>query len=159
MKHICLERIAADHGDVDRKPDSEVRAHGRIHRNEANLQRLGKVGLVADRAVKDRLAVFMLPDLEERHIPLTPDKVTSPIDHVQRHRLAADLATEEEAEVKGEVLLLERLAFHGTDLADCPAYQLGCAEQSGDIPPLFDLTAIRVIQAPGQQANDRMRKT
>src|SRR3954454_22890914 len=77
MKHLRLERIGADHADVDRKPYSEVRAHRRIHRNEADLQRVVNVGSVIDRAVEDRLAVFMFPELKERHIPLTPDGIAA----------------------------------------------------------------------------------
>src|SRR3954469_10409604 len=53
--HLRLECIAADHDDVDGKPDTEVRAHRRIHRNEADLQRIVEVGSGTDRAVEDWL--------------------------------------------------------------------------------------------------------
>src|SRR3977135_3036391 len=56
--------IRADHQHVDRQTDAEIGAHGRIHRDQAGLQRLVEFDVVMHGAVEHRLAVFVLADLQ-----------------------------------------------------------------------------------------------
>ena len=56
--------VAPRHQDVERHADAEIRAHGGIHRDQPDLERVVEVGVVADGAVEHRLAVFVLADLQ-----------------------------------------------------------------------------------------------
>ena len=74
--------------DINRHADPEVRAHGRIHRNQCQLERIVKVGLVGDGTVQYWLAVFVLADLQIRRIRRAFDEVTRRIDHEEPQFLA-----------------------------------------------------------------------
>ena len=45
-------------------PDSEIGPHCRVHRDQTDLECVIEVGVEADGAVEDRLAVFVFTDLE-----------------------------------------------------------------------------------------------
>src|SRR3954469_6096534 len=61
VDELGLERIPAQDEDIDGKPNTEVRAHGRIHRDQCNLECVVEIRLMRHGAIKNRLAVFMLP--------------------------------------------------------------------------------------------------
>ncbi len=94
--HLRLQRAAAQDQNVDRQADPDIRAHGRIHRDQSDLQRVVDVPLEAHRTVENRLSVFVLADLQEGRVLPAFDEIAGGVDHVKPHRPADDLAAEQE---------------------------------------------------------------
>ena len=143
--------------DVDRQADAEIRAHGRIHRDQPELQRIVEVGRESHRPVEDRLAVFVLADLEEGRLLPALDEVAGGVDHEEPHRPVLDLPAEQHRDVEGELGLLQGLARRSRGRADRAADQLGGAEH-GRAPA----GASRARRSPGSRcprarAHDRLR--
>src|SRR4029079_10895023 len=61
---VGLAGIRTHDQHVDRQADAEVGPHGRIHRDQAGLQRFIQFDIVMHGAVEHRLAVFVLADLQ-----------------------------------------------------------------------------------------------
>src|SRR6478672_4188674 len=120
MVQIGLAGIRAHHQHVDRQAHAEIGAHGRIHRDQAGLQRLIQFDVVMHRAVEHRLAVFVLADLQVRRVGGAFDEIAGGVDHEQPHPRALDLAAEQEGDVEGDVFGSQRRAFGGMDQADRP---------------------------------------
>src|SRR5215510_15415221 len=73
--------VRAHHNEVDWQADSEIRSHGRIHGDQPDLERVKEVGVVADRAVENRLSIFMLTYLKIRCVDRPLDEISSRVDH------------------------------------------------------------------------------
>ena len=63
-----------DH-DIEREADAEVRAHGGVDRHQADLERVIEVEVIDDGAIEDRLAVFVLADLQIGRILRALDEI------------------------------------------------------------------------------------
>ncbi len=100
--------VAPHHQHVDRHADAQIGAHGRIDRDQADLERVIEVHVVDDGAVEHRLAVFVLADLQIGRVGGAFDEVAGGIDHVEPRPLALDLAAEQERHVELDVGGFER---------------------------------------------------
>src|SRR5712672_1758094 len=118
---LGLAFVAAGHQDIKRQPDAQVRAHGRVDRYQADLERVVEIGAVGDGAVEHRLAVFVLADLQIGGVLRTFDEVAGRIEQKKPWPLAFDLATEQKRDVEFDIRCVERLALVGEDLSDSPS--------------------------------------
>ena len=118
VDQLGVADVAAHHRDVDRHADAEVRAQRRIHRKQRDLEPVVDIDAVADGAVEDRLAVFVLADLQVGRVDGAFDEIAGGIDHVEAQLVALDLAAEQERDVELDVGGLERRAFDVVDPAD-----------------------------------------
>src|SRR6185369_14350113 len=106
---LDLEAVAPVDEKVDGQADAEIAAQGRIHGNEHDLHPVLQGHVGPDDPVEDRLAVFMLADLEEGRIGRRLDEIAGGIELEQPHAAALDLPAEEHRDVEGYVLGLHGL--------------------------------------------------
>src|SRR5262249_44672118 len=83
--------IASRHQDIKRQPDAQVRAHGRVYRHQADLERVIEIRTVGDGAIEHRLAVFVLADLQIGRVLRALDEVTGRIEQKQSRPFSFDL--------------------------------------------------------------------
>src|ERR1700731_4470234 len=93
---IGLAGVRAHHQDVDRQADAEIGAHGRIHRDQAGLERLIEFDVVMHGAVEHRLAVFVLADLKIGRVGGAFDEIAGRTHPEKPHQGDRDLAPAEE---------------------------------------------------------------
>jgi hypothetical protein len=74
-----------DHRQIQRHPHRQVRPQRRIHRQQHRLLRIRKAGVGLDHAVQDRLAVFVLADLQEGRVLGRLDEIALGIDQEHPH--------------------------------------------------------------------------
>src|SRR5262249_35752272 len=87
--------VSARNQHVERQPDRKVRAHRGVDRDETDLERVIKVGVVGDGAIEDRLAVFVLADLQIGRVLGAFDEVPRGIEQEEPRALALDLSAEQ----------------------------------------------------------------
>ena len=153
---VGLAGIRAHHQHVDRQADAEVGAHGRIHRDQAGLQRFIEFDVVMHGAVEHRLAVFVLADLQIGRIGGAFDEIAGGVDHEQPHPRALDLAAEQERDVEGDIFRLQGVAFGGVHGADGAADALGSLKHGRRVHQGFDLAGVGIFQTLGQGREHRL---
>src|SRR6187431_2298164 len=98
---LCIASVRTHDKEIDGQADTQIRAHGRIHGDQSDLQRIVKFGVVSDSAIKHRLAIFVLANLQIGRVYRALDEITGRVDHEKLQTAALDLA----AEQKGDVVL------------------------------------------------------
>jgi hypothetical protein len=101
--HAHFEAVALVADEVDRHADRKIAAHRRIERHQHALRGVRELGRARDHAVDDRLAVLGLAGLEIRRVDAGLDEIAFGIDAEQAHRLAADLAADDERGVEADL--------------------------------------------------------
>ena len=148
--HFRRAGIAACHQKIDRQSDAEIGAHGRVHRDQADLERVINVGVEGDGAVEHRLAVFVFADLQVGRVGGAFDEVAGRVDHEQPQAAAFDLAAEQKRDFVIDGRLLQRLAFERLDLTDGIADALRRLEHGRRIHQGFEFAGLRIFNALGQ---------
>src|SRR5262249_25524597 len=103
----------------------------------------------------DRLAVFVLPDLQIRGICRRLYEVAGRIDLEQSQLPAPDLPAQKEGGIEGDVLGLHRLTIDRVNAPDRFADELGGSEHAGDGGKGLDLTL--PLDSLLQQVHDGLR--
>ena len=114
IAELRIVDIAPHNKQVDRRADSEIGPHRGIHRDQADLESVIRVRIEGDGAIENRLAVFMLADLEVRRVGGAFDEVAGRIDHVKPQLAALDLAAKQKRHVIVNVGGLERWRIRST---------------------------------------------
>ena len=77
---VLLERAAAIDQEVERRPDRDVRAHGRIERDQRAFGGVTQARAAPDDAIEDGLPVFHLADLEVDRVAHRLDEIAGVVD-------------------------------------------------------------------------------
>jgi hypothetical protein len=64
VENLKSERVPPCNRQINGQPDPEIRAHSRVHGDQADLQGLVEIRVLANRPIENGLAVFVLADLE-----------------------------------------------------------------------------------------------
>ena len=75
VEHLEGQGIAPGNCQINGQPDPDVRAHGRVHRDQTDLQGLVQIRVVANGPIQDGLAVFVFSNLEIGGIRPAADEV------------------------------------------------------------------------------------
>ena len=148
--------VAPHHQQIERHADAEVRAHGGVDRDQADLERVIEIGLERDRAVEHRLAVFVLADLEVGRVDGAFDEIAGRIDHEEPRPLALDLAAEQKRQVELDVGGLERDLVGPVDAADGAPDALRRLEHGRGVEQGFALAGLGILEALMQGAEHRL---
>ncbi|WP_341872331.1 hypothetical protein [Lutibaculum baratangense] len=155
---LAFQLVAAVDEDVDRHPHAEVRSHRRVHRDQRELQCVLQAGIDRGRAIENRLAVFVLADLQVGRVGGGLDEVAGRVDHEQPGAPFADLAGEQDRDVETAALVLQRLAVDPVDLAHDAADEMGGLEHRGCRPDRVLLAGRGVLDPLGGVAEDRLSR-
>ncbi len=153
---LRIADVRPHHQDVDGHADAEVGAHGRIHRDQADLQRVVEIDVIGDGAVEHRLAVFVFADLQIGRVGGALDEIAGAVDHEQPHPRALDLTAEQERDVEGDILGAQRRAFQRMHLADGVADPLRRLEHGRRVHQGFDLAGLRILKTLAQHREHRL---
>ena len=117
-----LELVLAVDQEVDRHADREVGTECRIKRDQDELRRNAHAHVGLGDAVENRLAVFVLPDLEISGVLGRLDEVALLVDLEEARRLAGDLAAQDEGRAEESRVLVDHfLLFRLTSRTVSPA--------------------------------------
>src|SRR4029450_9681436 len=95
-----LQRVGFVDDEIDRQADGDIRAHGRIERDDRAFGRLKQPGSAFDHAVDYRLSVLALADLEVAGIGRRLDEIALAVDFKQPRRFADHLPADDEISVR-----------------------------------------------------------
>ena len=109
-------------------------------------------------AVEDRLAVFVLADLQIGRVGGRLDEVAGRVDHEEAEAVAGDLAAEEHGDVERTLALL--LLLHHTvdamDFTDGAADELGRLEHRVDAVERLGFAGLGVAEPLARHGEDRL---
>src|SRR5712671_2041227 len=148
--------VAPHHQEIERHADAEVRAHGGVDRDQADLERVIEIGLEGDRAIEHRLAVFVLADLQIGRVDGAFDEIAGRIDHEEPRPLAPNLAAEQKRQIEPDVGGLQRDLVgpvHGPDGAPDALRRL---EHGRRVEQGFALAGLGILEALVQGAEHRL---
>jgi len=138
------EAVALVEHQVERHPDREVGADGRVHRDQRALGRLVERGLGTDHAVDDRFAVLGLADLEVGRLGGRLDEVAGGVDVEQARWLAGDLAAKNETGAELDAEGFKRVGIAQEHLAQGIADMAGGLEEIGHVHQRRSLAVARM---------------
>ena len=146
--------------DVDRRADRKIRAHGRIHRNEPDLQRVINVGVIGDGAVEYGLSIFVLADLQIIGVRRAFDAVAGGVDHEKPERPPGDLTAEQQGHVEADALrrrLPLGVAHLGPRKAHRAPDELRGMQHVGRVHDTFHDAALGMLDPVADQIDDALR--
>src|SRR6185503_15683432 len=141
---------------VDRQTDSEIGAHGGVHRNQSDLQRVIKIGVVGDGAIEHRLAVFMFTNLQIGRVYRALDEIAGRVDHEKLQTAALDLTAEQKGNVVLNVRRGQRLAFDVLHFCYRAPDPLRGLKHRRRVHQRFGLAGLSVLYALGQCRTNRL---
>src|SRR5271170_4272996 len=105
--HAYLETVALVADEIDGHADRKVAPHRRIERDEDTLCGVHERRRRSDHAIDDWFSVLGFPGLQKRRIEPRLDEIAFGVDAEETHRLALDLAAEDERCVEMQLGLFQ----------------------------------------------------
>lgn len=134
-----VEGVGGDHRQVEWHADRQVGAQGRIHRHQHGLGRVLQTGFAGDDPIQDRLAIFMLADLEEGRVLGRFDEIAGRIDEVEARFAALALARDHDRRAGAGAAHLDAFAIFALHRAHRVAHNLRHAMHRVAIEDGFDI--------------------
>jgi hypothetical protein len=114
--HFEVELVTADHRNVDRRAHAEIGFQRRIHRDQADFQRIVEIAVKGDGAIEDGLSIFVFADLKKGRVRRAFDEIAGRIDHEEPGPFGGNLAADEKGDVKGDAGLLVSVGIEAADV-------------------------------------------